>query len=203
MPSLDRNQQTSCNYCRKKVKKVNLSRHKKSCASGTKSCPQCPNFFCKTRTEMGHHTAIKHAIPSMIAKTKCKICEDEYPSFYSLQKYKKSVHGTTSSIENVNVNLDTFLGDYDDKALRQELTACQHFSVDSEIVRARQHVFNLASTNVTQSSCERKFNKFSNVCTVQLKLIQHWVSFFVMWKMEVIVISMCTRIVYFKKGHFS
>ena len=119
MPSLDRNQQITCNYCGKKVKKVNLSRHKKSCASGTKSCPQCPKFFCKTQTYMDHHTAAKHAIPSVIAKTKCNICEEEYPNFYSLQRHKKSVHGTTSRIQNVNVNLDAFMGDYDDQALRQ------------------------------------------------------------------------------------
>ena len=156
MSSLDRNQQTICNNCRRKVKKVNLSRHKKSRASGTKSCPQCPNFFCKTQIEMDHHTATKHAIPSMTAKTKCNICEGEDPSFYSLQKHKKSVHGTTSRTQNVNVNLDAFMGDYDNQALRQELTACQHFLVDCEFVRGRQHVFKFASTNVTPKLLQEK-----------------------------------------------
>ena len=66
---------------------------------------------------MDHHTATKHAIPSMIAKTKCNICDEEYPSFYSLQRHKKSVHGITSRIQNVNVNLDAFMGDYDDQVL--------------------------------------------------------------------------------------
>ena len=149
MPSLDRNQQTTCTYRGKKLKKVKLSRHKKSCATGTKSCPQCPNFFCKTQTEMDHNTATKHEIPSMIAKTKCNDCEEQYPSFYLLQRHKKSVQGTTSRIQSINVNLDGFMGDYDDQALRQELTACQHFLVDSEFVRGRQHVFKFASTNVT------------------------------------------------------
>ena len=127
MPSLDRNQQTTCNYCGENVKKVNLSRHKKSCASGTKSYQQCPNFFCETQTEMDHHTATKHATPSMIAKTKCNICEEKYPSFYLLQRLKKSVHGATSRIENVNVNLNAVMGVCDDQVLRQELTACQQF----------------------------------------------------------------------------
>ena len=174
MPSLDRNQQTTCNYCGQKVKKVNLSRPKKSCASGTKSCPQCPNFFCKTQTEMDHHTATKHAIPSMIAKTKCDICEEEYPSFYSLQRHKKSVHGATSRIQNVNVNLDAFMGDYDDQALRLELTACQHFLVDSEFVRGRQHVFNFASTNVTpkflQENIQQVFESLHCAAKVNLAL---------------------------------
>ena len=155
MPSLDRNQQTTCTYCGNKMKKVNLLRHKKSCDSGQKSCPQCPNFSCKTQTEMDHHTATKHAIPSTIAKTKCNICEEEYPSFYSLQRHKKSVHGTTSRIQNVIVNLVAFMSDYDDQALRQELTACQHFLVDSEFVRGRQHV----TPNVTPKFLREKIQK--------------------------------------------
>ena len=172
MPSLDRNQQTICNYCGKKVKKVNLSLHKKSRASGTQSCPQCPNFLCKTQTEMDHHTATNHAKPSMIAKTKCIICEEEYPSFYSLQRHKKSVHGTTSRIQIVNVTLDTFMVDYDDQALRQEPTACQHFLVLSEFVRGRQHVFNFASTNVTPKFLREKIQGVfeSLLCVVKIKL---------------------------------
>ena len=159
MPSLDRNQQTTGNYCGKNVKKVNLARHRKLCACGTKSCPPCPNFFCKTQTEMHPYTATKHAIPSMIAKTLCKICEEEYPSFYSLQKHNKSVHGTTSKTQKVTVNLDAFMGDYDDQALRQELTACQHFLVVSEFVRGRQHAFNFASTNVTPKFLREKIHQ--------------------------------------------
>ena len=92
MPSRDHNQQTTHNYCAKQVKKVKSSLHKKSCE---KSCPQGPNVFCKTQFEMDLHTVTKHAIASMIAKTKCKICKEEYPSFYSLQRNKKLVHGTT------------------------------------------------------------------------------------------------------------
>ena len=83
----------------------------------------------------------------MIAKTKCNICEEEYPSFCSLQRHKNLVHGTagtTVRIQNVNVNLDAFMGDYDDQALRQELKACQHFLVDSEFIKGRQHIFNFA-----------------------------------------------------------
>ena len=106
-------------------------------------------LFCKTQTEMDHHTATKHAIPSILTKTKCNTFEEEYPSFNSLQRHKKSVHGTTSSIGNVIVNLDAFMGDYDDQTHRQELTACHHFLVDSEFVRGRQHIFNFASTNLT------------------------------------------------------
>ena len=44
------------------------------------------------------------------------------------------------------------MGDYDDQALRQELTACQHFLVDSEFVRGRQH-FPILPQMLHQSSC--------------------------------------------------
>ena len=87
---------------------------------------------------MDHHTATKNAIASMIAKTNSTICKEEYPGFYSLQRHKKSVHGTTSRIQNANVNLDAFMGDYDDQAVRQELTSCQHFLVESEVVKSRE-----------------------------------------------------------------
>ena len=172
MPSLDRNQQRTCNYCGKKVKKENLSRHKKSWASRTKSCPHCPNFFGRTQTEMDHHTATKHEKPSMIAKTKCNICKEEYPSFYSLQRHKKLVHGTTSRVQNVNVNLDAFMGYYDDQALHQELTASQNILVDSEFVRGRQLVFNFASTNVTPKFLREKTQKVfeSLYCAAKINL---------------------------------
>ena len=60
------------------------------------------------------------------------------------------------------------MGDYDDQGLRQELTACQHFLVDSEI----DSMFLISPQQMLhQSCCEGKINKFSEVCTVQLKLI--------------------------------
>ena len=121
---------------------------------------------------MDLHTATKHAIPSMIAKTKCNICEEEYSSFYSLQRHTKPVHGTTSRIRNVNVNLEAFMGDYDDQALCQELTACQHFLVDSEFVRGRQYVFNFASTNVTPKFLQEKIQQVfeSVLCAAKVNL---------------------------------
>ena len=92
----------------------------------------------------------------MIAKAKCNICEEEYPNVYSLQRHKKLVLGTTSIIQKVIVNLDAFMGDYEDEALRMELTDCQHFLVDSEFVRGRQYIFIFASINVTPNFLREK-----------------------------------------------
>ena len=80
MASLDRNQQTTCSYCGKMVKELNLSLHKKSCASGAKSCPQCPKFAARLKPEMDHLTATKHAITSMIAKEKAIFMKKSIPA---------------------------------------------------------------------------------------------------------------------------
>ena len=106
---------------------------------------------------MDHHTATEQAIASMIAETKCNIFKEEYPSFYSLQRHKISVHVKTSRIQIDKVNLDAFIADYHNQALRQELTSCQHFLVDSAFVRGRQYVlFNFAPTIVTPKFLQEK-----------------------------------------------
>ena len=137
MPSINRNENVTCSYCGTSVSKQNLSRHKKSCTRGTKTCPHCPNFYYKTQKDLNHHIATKHAVSYPDG-----ICE--FPSYYSLQKQKKSEHGKRSRIQDVNVDLDTFMSDHRDQELREELTTCKHFLVDSELVRGRQHVFNFA-----------------------------------------------------------
>ena len=55
--------------------------------------------------------------------------------------------------------MDAFMGEYDDQALQQELAACQHFLVDSEFVRGRQHVFKFAATNVTPKFLREKIQQ--------------------------------------------
>ena len=56
-------------------------------------------------------------------------------------------------------NWTQFMGDYDDQALRQQLTACQHVLVDSEFFGSRQHVCNFASTNVTPKFLREKIRQ--------------------------------------------
>ena len=58
------------------------------------------------------------------------------------------------------MNLDAFMGDYDNQAPRQELTSCQHLLVDSEFVRGRQYVFNFASASVTPKFLQEKIQNF-------------------------------------------
>ena len=64
------------------------------------------------------------------------------------------------------------MDDYDDQALRQELTACQHFLADSEFSRGAQHIFIFASTNVTPKFLREKNQQVSESlhCAAKINL---------------------------------
>ena len=89
-------------------------------------------------------------------KTNCLICEKDFPSFYSLQRHKKSEHGKLSRNLDLTVDLELIMGDYLDRKLREELRDCQHFLVDYEFVGGRLHVFKFPSTIGTPSFLKDK-----------------------------------------------
>ena len=151
MPFVNRKVKVICSYNGTTVSKTNLSRHRKSCTRGTETCLQCPNFYCQTQKELNHHIGTKHAVSYPDGRTKCSSCEKEFPGYNSLQKHKKSEHGKRSRIQDVKVDLDLFISAHRDQGLREELTTCKHFLVDSELVRGRQHVFNFASNRINPS----------------------------------------------------
>ena len=91
-------------------------------------------------------------------ETKCLKCEKDVRSIYSLQKNKKFRLSKLPRIQDLTVDLEPNMGDYHGQELRGELTACQNFLLDSEVVRGRQHVFNFASTNNTPSFLEGKLH---------------------------------------------
>ena len=44
---------------------------------------------------MDYHVAKKHAQPSSMQSTVCpSVCEQDYPSYYSLQQHRRKEHGT-------------------------------------------------------------------------------------------------------------
>ena len=59
------------------------------------------------------------------------------------------------------------MGDYHDQDRREEPAACQHFVVDSDFLRGRQHVFNFASTNFAPSCQKKSYNMFLKFHIVQ------------------------------------
>ena len=84
---------------------------------------------------MNHHLTTKHAVSVLVAKTKCLTCQKDFPSVYSLQKHKESEHGILSRFQDLTVDLEPIMGDYHNQELREALTACQQFLVDSIFVR--------------------------------------------------------------------
>ena len=102
---------------------------------------KCPNFSTKSRDDLNHHIAKKHATPPLKDTHKCKNCFKEFSGFYALRQHKKSEHGVQMKSPEIDVN--NFLED-DDADLEVELQACQYFPVDSELEKGRHRVFNFA-----------------------------------------------------------
>ena len=98
MPALDL--PVKCTKCEKMIAKLNMARHKKSCDSGTLSCPKskCPNFFTKKKEDLNYHLAKHYAPKDVKLSTACTVCLEEFPSFYSLQQHKRRKHGTSTKI---------------------------------------------------------------------------------------------------------
>ena len=67
-----------------------------------------------------------------------------------------STHGKLLRIQGLTVDSQPIVGDYHDQELREELTACQQFLVDSQSIKSRQRFFNFASTNNTPSFLKDK-----------------------------------------------
>ena len=84
MPALVRNVKVTCGNCGTSVRKLDLSRHKYRCSGGTLYCATCLNFSTKSRDDLNHHIAKKHATPPLKNTHKCKICFKEFSGSYAL-----------------------------------------------------------------------------------------------------------------------
>ena len=141
MPAFDRNVKVTCGNCGTSVTKKHLSRHKLSCSGGTLYRANCANFSTESRDDLNYQNAKKHAAPRVKTKHKCKICFKEFSGFYELRQHKTSEHGIQMKSAEFDVNN---LREDDDADLKEELQACQHFLVDSELEKRRHRVFNFA-----------------------------------------------------------
>ena len=159
MPALDRNVKVTCGNCGTLVTKKHLSRHKLSCSGGTLYCQKCPNFFTKSRDDLNYHIAKKHATPRVKTTHKCNICFKEFSGFYALRQHKTSEHGIQMKSPEFDVNN---LVEDDDADLKEELQACQHFLVDSELEKGRHRVFNFAMSTFDNSLIKKKLDLVFN-----------------------------------------
>ena len=96
-PSLVRNGKTTSIYCGLSVSTADLSRNRKSCNRSTKTCTQCPNYFCKAQKELNHHFATKVAVSYPDVRTKCTFCEKELFNQCSSRTNYQNFKAVTSS----------------------------------------------------------------------------------------------------------
>ena len=67
------------------------------------------SFLYKKQGRDEHHVAKKHAPASSKQSTMCSSCEQEFPSYYSLQQHRRKEHGAkqrkpSDTVANLNKN---------------------------------------------------------------------------------------------------
>ena len=170
MPSLIRNEKITCENCDNQTTRNNIVRHKKRCSVGTLYCTQCPNFSTKTQNDLNYHIAKKHSTSKLEVTFKCKLCYAEFPGCYALRQRKSTQLGAQIGSGTKNVDLEHIVGDVEDHRLREELSSCQHFLVDSEHERARHKVLNYAVETLNKTIVNEKLDHFFNILKCAAKV---------------------------------
>ena len=94
---------------------------------------------------MCYHGTKKHVQPGLKKSTVCPSCEQEFPSYYSLQQHWRKEHGIKQRKPSDTVaDLNKIVEEEgeDGEKLKEEPSACQHFLVYTEIENERHKVFN-------------------------------------------------------------
>ena len=133
MPSLIRKEKLRCENCGTQTTRNNIVGHEKGCSAGTWHCTHCPNFSTKFPGDLNYHIAKKHSAPEPDVTFKCKLCYQEFPGFYALRQHRNTQHGKHIGSRTTDVDVNYIVGDVEHRRLKDELSSCQHFSVDSEL----------------------------------------------------------------------
>ena len=158
MPALDRNVKVTSGDCGTSVTKYNLSLHKSRCSGGTLYCPNCPNFFTKSRDDLNYHIVKKHSVPRPSITYKCKLCHAEFPGFHALRQHKNTQHGTKIGFGANKIDVEDLVGLVDDQSLREEMESCRHFLTDTAMENGRHRVFNFAMSSFDMSLLNDKLD---------------------------------------------
>ena len=159
MPSLNRNEEVTCENCGVQITKPNLARHMKSCSAGIFYCAQCPKFSTKSKDDLNYHFAKQHSAAGPSKTYNCTLCHAEFSGFYPSSQHKNTQHGTHIGFGTRNIDVEDIVGDVDYQSLREELQSCKDFLVDSEIQKGRHSVFNFAVNNLTAQVIEEKLDR--------------------------------------------
>ena len=161
MPALNRNEKVNCEDCGQECRRADNARHRKRCEKQKEhKCPNC-HFYTKSK-EMGYHVAKKHAQPSSKQSTVCPSCEQEFPSYYSLQQHRRKEHGAKQRKPSDTVaDLNKIVEEEgeDGEKLKEELSACQHFLVDTEMENGRHKVFNFQMSKLDTKIINEKLEE--------------------------------------------
>ena len=152
------------------------ARHRKNCQAVIISCTDC-KYFTYNKQEMNYHVAKKHASLTLKQSTVCSSCEQEFSSYYSLQQHRRKEHGAkqwkpSDTVADLNKIVEE---EWDDgEKLKEELSACQHFLVDTEMENGRHKVFNFQmlklDTKIINEKLEEVFNKLDCAAKINIAL---------------------------------
>ena len=176
MPSLNRNEKVKCEDCDKEYRRSDAARHRKDCVRGVISGSEC-RYFTYNQQKMNYHAVKKHDPSTSKQSTVCSSCEKEFPIYYSLQQHRRKDHGAkqrkpSDSVADLNKIVEEE-GD-DGEKLKEELSACQHFLVDTEMENRRHKVFNFQrsklDTKIINEKLEEVFNKLDSAAKTNIAL---------------------------------
>ena len=121
--------------------------------------------------------AKKHGQPSLKQSTVCPSCEQEFLSYYSLQKHRRKDHGAKQRKPSDTVaDLNKIVEEEgeDGEKLKDELSDCQQFLVDTEMEKGRHKVFNFQmsdlDTEIINEKLEDVFNKLDSAAKINIAL---------------------------------
>ena len=126
---------------------------------------------------MNYHIAKKHAPSSSKQSRVCSSCEKDLSSYYSLQEHRRKEHGAKQRKPSDTVaDLNKIVEEEGEEGerLKEELSACQHFLVNTEMENGRHKVFNFQmpklDTKIINEKLEEVFNKLNSAAKINIAL---------------------------------
>ena len=107
----------------------------------------------------------------------CPSCEEEFPSYYALQHYRRLEHGAkqrkpSDTVAHLNKIVEK--EGEDGEKLKEELSACQQFLVDTKNENGRHKVFNFQmsklDTEIINEKLEEDINKLDSAAKINIAL---------------------------------
>ena len=111
---------------------------------------------------MDCHVAKKHAQPNSMQSRVCLSWEQEFPKYYSLQKHRRKEHGAKQRKSKDTVaELNKIMEEEgeDGEKLKEKLSPCQHFLLDTEMENGRHKVFNFQMSKLDTKIVNEQLEK--------------------------------------------